>query len=128
MRPVGVWVEGEGVSAGTRIPGELIAALQQHPPLPFMLADRMELWLLDKQRGLPLALLASELPSRYRHERIKPEWHPFTLSHTGFHSAALARREERNGNIRQPASRLAGPHGQQRRPTLSGRPMVSSSA
>ena len=97
MRPVGVWVEGEGVIAGTRIPGELIAALQQHPPLPFMPADRMELWLLDKQRGLPLALLASELPSRFRHERIEPEWHPFTLSHTGFHSAALARREERTG-------------------------------
>ena len=97
MRPVGVWVEDEGVSAGTRIPGELIAALRQHPPLPFMLADRMELWLLDKQRGLPLALLASELPSRFRHERIKPEWHPFTLSHTGFYFAALARREERTG-------------------------------
>lgn len=97
MRPVGVWVEGEGVRAGTRIPAELIEALQQHPPLPFRLADRMELWLLDKERGLPLALLASELPSRFRHERIEPEWHPFALSYTAFRSAALARREESSG-------------------------------
>ncbi len=93
MRPVGVWVEGEGVKAGTRVPGELIDALRQHPPLPFRLADRMELWLLDKERGLPLALLATELPSRHRHERIEPEWHPFTLSHTAFRSDALSRRE-----------------------------------
>jgi hypothetical protein len=97
MRPVGVWVEGEGVRSGNRIPGELLEALQQHPPLPFVLADRMELWLLDKERGLPLALLASELPSRHRHERIEPEWHPFTLSYTGFRSDALARREEDTG-------------------------------
>lgn len=97
MRPVGVWVEGEGVRTGTRIPAELIEALQQHPPLPFMLADRMELWLLDKERGLPLALLASQLPSRYRPDRIEPEWHPFTLSYTGFRSEALSRREESSG-------------------------------
>lgn len=97
MRPMGVWVEGEGVRAGTRIPAELIEALRQHPPLPFRLADRMELWLLDKARGLPLALLASELPSRFRQERIEPEWHPFVLSYTAFHSAALARREESTG-------------------------------
>jgi hypothetical protein len=99
MRPVGVWVEGEGVRAGTRIPGELIEALQQHPPLPFKLADRMELWLLDKERGLPLALLASELPSRHRHERIEAEWHPFKPSYTGFRSDTLARREENTGVI-----------------------------
>lgn len=94
MRPIGVWVEGEGVRAGTRIPAELIEALRHHPPLPFKLADRMELWLLDKEQGLPLALLASELPSRYRPDRIEPEWHPFTLSYTGFRSEALSRREE----------------------------------
>lgn len=97
MRPVGVWVEGEGVRAGTRIPAELIEALRQHPPLPFRLADRMELWLLDKEHGLPLAMLASVLPSRFRHERIEPEWHPFALSHTAFRSATLTRREENTG-------------------------------
>jgi hypothetical protein len=99
MRPVGVWVEGEGVRAGTRIPPELIEALRQHPPLPFMLADRMELWLLDKAQGLPLALLATELPSRYRYERIEPEWHPFPLSYIAFRSAALARREDSPGTL-----------------------------
>lgn len=97
VRPVGVWIEGEGIRAGACIPAELIEALQQHPPLPFRLADRMELWLLDKERGMPLALLASELPSRFRHERIEPEWQPFALRYTAFSSAALARREESAG-------------------------------
>lgn len=92
-RPVGVWVEGEGVRRGTRIPNELLEALETHPPLPFVLVDRMELWLLDKSDGLPLALLASELPSRFRPVRIDPEWHPFALSYTGFRSETLARHE-----------------------------------
>lgn len=97
LRPVGVWVEGEGVTAGTRIPTELLQALETHPPLPFALADRMELWLLDKADGLPLALLASELPSRFRPARIDPEWHPFALSYTGFRSETLAQREAMTG-------------------------------
>lgn len=93
LRPVGVWVEGEGVAAGTRIPNELLAALESHPPLPYPLADRMELWLLDKAAGLPLALLASERPSRFRPARIDPEWHPFALTYSAFRSETLARRE-----------------------------------
>ncbi|MCX7673433.1 MAG: hypothetical protein N2Z63_07535 [Thiobacillaceae bacterium] len=94
LRPVGVWVKGEGLRLGGRVPTPLLQALQSHPPLPFRLADRMELWLLDKQHGLPLALLASCLPSRFRTGPIAPEWHPFVLSHSGFHSSALAAREE----------------------------------
>ncbi len=97
MRPVGVWEEGAGIRAGTRIPAELAETLERHPPLPFPLADRMELWLLDKEEGLPLALLDSELPSRFRPGAIEPEWHPFVLSHTGFQSATLSRREQASG-------------------------------
>ncbi len=107
MRPVGVWVEGEGVKAGQRIPAELLAALTQRPPLPFPLADRMELWLLDKEQGLPLALLASELPSRFRPEPIDPHWQPFVLSYTGFHSETLAQQE-------QGATRKTSPHSDHR--------------
>jgi len=93
LRPVGVWVEGEGVQTGARIPSELLQALETSPPLPFALADRMELWLLDKAAGLPLALLASELPSRFCPAQIIPEWHPFALTYAGFRSETLTRRE-----------------------------------
>lgn len=101
LRPVGVWVEGDGVRTGARIPSELLQALETHPPLPFALADRMELWLLDKADGLPLALLASELPSRFRPAQVDPEWHPFALSYTGFRSATLTRREAAIGQAHE---------------------------
>jgi hypothetical protein len=93
VRPVGIWVEGEGLRAGVaeRYPG-LIEALCQRPKLPFRLADSMELWLLDRETGLPLALLDSTRPSLYVPGRIEPEWLPFVKSYTGFHSAALAAR------------------------------------
>ncbi|MCU0840742.1 MAG: hypothetical protein MUC79_03355 [Thiobacillaceae bacterium] len=93
VRPIGVWLEGEGLKAGVRLPDALRAALETHPPLPFALADQCELWLLDKERGLPLALLGASLPSRHRHERIDPEWQPFVLTYTGFRSPTLARRD-----------------------------------
>lgn len=98
-RPVGIWLAGEGVKAGQRIPGELLDVLERHPPLPFPLADRMELWLLDKAQGLPLALLASELPSRFRPEPIDPQWQPFALSYTGFRSEALAQQEQAGARL-----------------------------
>ncbi len=102
MRPVGVWAEGEGLKAGSRIPAELRDALEHRPPLPFPPADRMELWLLDKAQGRPLALLDSELPSRFRAGPIQPEWHPFILTYTGFRSPTLTRRDQ---NVGQPDSR-----------------------
>lgn len=94
VRPIGVWLEGEGLKVGTRLPDGLHDALLHHPPLPFPLADQVELWLLDRERGLPLALLASELPGAQQHERIEPEWQPFVASYTGFRSPALTRRDQ----------------------------------
>lgn len=93
VRPVGVWVEGEGLKAGVghRHP-ELLAALEQRPPLPFVIADTVELWLLDKETGLPLALLGAELPSRHRHGLAELEWIPFALTYRGFSSAVLTAR------------------------------------
>lgn len=94
VRPVGVWVEGEGLRAGVghRYP-ELLAALEQRPPLPFVLADHVELWLLDKETGLPLALLDAGQPSRHQHGLAELDWIPFSLTYQGFHSAALAAAE-----------------------------------
>lgn len=37
-------------------------ALREHPPLPFPLADKLELWLLDEKDALPLAILGATLP------------------------------------------------------------------
>ncbi len=91
VRPVGVWVMGEGlkVGVGHRYPA-LLAALEQQPPLPFHLADNIELWLLDKMTGRPLALLNAQRPSIHRHGPVEMEWVPFALPYLGFHSPALA--------------------------------------
>ena len=94
VRPVGVWLAGEGVKAGVghRYPA-LLAALAVMPPLPFPLADSVELWLLDKQTGLPLALLDAQRPDAHRHAPAELEWVPFALRYRGFQSAALAGQE-----------------------------------
>jgi hypothetical protein len=93
VRPVGVWVEGEGLKAGVghRHP-ELLAALADKPALPFPIADRAELWLLDKETGQPLALLDAQLPSRQRHGLAELAWLPFALAYRGFHAETLATR------------------------------------
>jgi len=96
-RPIGVWVEGEGLKLGhAQEQAELLSALETRPALPFPLADQLELWLLNKETGLPMALLAAERPSRHSPQAIDPEWHPFVLSYTGFRSSTLAARDEGN--------------------------------
>jgi len=102
VRPVGVWVEGEGLRAGQAgALADLLPALESRPALPFRLADSIELWLLGRESGLPLALLASERPSVGPSEQIDPEWHPFALTYTGFRSPTLTRED---AAIRQPAA------------------------
>jgi hypothetical protein len=104
MRPVGVWIEGEGLKAGVgeRYP-ELLVALAGKPALPFNLADTMELWLLDKETSLPLALLNANQPSAHRHALPELEWMAFALPYRGFHSPALA--EHVTGNPNEPGHR-----------------------
>ncbi len=70
----------------------LAPALAAHPPLPFAPEDSLELWLLDKETTLPLALLATARPESPL-PRIDPEWHPFPLRYTRFRSATLAERD-----------------------------------
>lgn len=96
VRPVGVWVEGEGLraGAGARYPA-LIEALERHPVLPFPLADSIEYWLLDRETTLPLALIDSVRPSRYTSTSIEPQWLPFARRYTGYRSPALAQSESR---------------------------------
>jgi hypothetical protein len=91
VRPVGVWEQGAGLVAGVghRYPA-LLTALEQRPTLPFPLADRVELWLLDKPDGRPFALLDACRPSQALPDPAALEWQPFSLTYQGFHSRALA--------------------------------------
>lgn len=94
VRPVGVWIEGEGLRVGApSAAADLLPALETHPPLPFRLIDQLELWLLDKESGLPLALLDSARPSAQASGNVDPDWHPFVPTYTGFVSPALAQRD-----------------------------------
>ncbi len=99
VRPVGVWEEGAGLKVGLEAGlGDLFTALQGRPPLPFPIFDTQELWLLDREKGLPLALLATEQGGVRRNEQPDPEWHPFVRSYTAFRSQALARRDATAGS------------------------------
>ncbi len=61
----GVWrADGSGSFIETERTRACIEALRACPPLPFPLADSLELWLLDARRLLPLALLGSTLAER----------------------------------------------------------------
>jgi len=93
VRPSGIWVEGEGLKAGhaTNL-GDILPALETRPTLPFPIVDTQELWLLDREFGLPLALLACDREGVKHNERPEGEWHPFVLSFTGFQSPTLAER------------------------------------
>jgi len=94
VRPVGVWEEGVGLKLGQ--PGglgDILAALETRPSLPFPIVDSDELWLLDRESGLPLALLATQRGGIKAADQLDSEWYPFALSYTGFHSPTLAQRD-----------------------------------
>jgi hypothetical protein len=94
VRPVGVWEEGVGFKVGHRQGlDDLLAALETRPALPFPVFDTQELWLLDRDSGQPLALLATDRGTAPGDTPADAEWFPFVLSYTGFHSPALDRRD-----------------------------------
>ncbi|MHB8347038.1 MAG: hypothetical protein ACYDHM_07550 [Acidiferrobacterales bacterium] len=60
FRTIGVWSEDtRGIIGRCRDAAALDDALRTRPPLPFPQDDPYELWLLDKERARPLALLSS---------------------------------------------------------------------
>lgn len=94
VRPVGVWEEGVGLKAGQpRGLEDILAALETRPALPFPIFDVHELWLLDRESGLPLALLAADQGMTRGGQDTEVEWYPFVLSYTGFRSPTLAERD-----------------------------------
>lgn len=94
VRPVGVWHEGAGMKAGHAAGLEdLLAALETRPALPFPIFDTHELWMLDRESGAPLALLASDRSPAPGSRNTESEWFPFVLTYTGFRSPVLERRD-----------------------------------
>jgi len=94
VRPVGVWEEGVGLKLGQPAGlDDILAALVTHPALPFPIFDTYELWLLDRESGLPLALLATRRGGIEGVEKMDSAWYPFAISYTGFHSPTLAKRD-----------------------------------
>lgn len=89
--PAGEWVEGEGgMLNNCQHAAAIIAALENHPPLPFPPQDTLELWLLDKTRSLPLALLKTQRAHAAPEKIGDPTWYPFVLTHTDFTAGCLA--------------------------------------
>jgi len=94
VRPVGVWEDGVGLKLGQPAGlGDILAALETRPALPFPMFDTNELWMLDRESGLPLALLATQRGSVHGVEKMGTEWYPFAITYTGFNSAMLAQRD-----------------------------------
>ena len=96
IRPVGVWEEGAGWKMGRPDAAtDLIAALETRPPLPFPIFDIWELWLLNRETGLPLAIIDTAREGEPRPENREVQWLPFTPTYTGFRSTTLLDREKR---------------------------------
>jgi hypothetical protein len=71
----GTWrIDGSGDVIETGRTRTLLAALRALPRLPFAPADRLELWLLDNQERLPLALLASTLRRSAPPRALRVQW------------------------------------------------------
>jgi hypothetical protein len=86
----GVWrADGHGSLIETERTQPIISALRDRPTLPFALADRLELWLLDARDRLPLALLASTLSGRSTPAVTVPRWRAALAGDDGFHSPSL---------------------------------------
>jgi hypothetical protein len=88
----GVWrADGQGSLIETERTQPIIQALRERPPLPFPLADRMELWLLDGGERLPIALLASALPERAPAQAVALHWRAGLVGEDEFLAPSLSR-------------------------------------
>ena len=84
------WRDGDSavVPVSSAQPG--FAALYDHPPTPFPLIDTLELWLLDAERSLPLALLRSLSPDREPPAVNDAEWIAGFRDEESFYAPSLA--------------------------------------
>lgn len=85
-----VWRDdGQGSLIETARTASIVHALRARPRLPFVLADRLELWLLDRRERLPLALLAATLPERTPSRAVTPVWRAALAGDDAFHAPSL---------------------------------------
>ncbi|HFD80512.1 MAG TPA: hypothetical protein ENK05_09010 [Gammaproteobacteria bacterium] len=102
---------------------ELIDALEHHPPVPFPLRDRYELWLLHNESRKPLALLRTAYREQDMERVTDPHWRPFLLTDTAFVSPTLQRKEKE-----EPARGWPVPHRDQleSQVNMASRPMPAA--
>ena len=72
----------------------LVEALRRHPPIPFPIRDRYELWLLNSKTRNPLALLKTRYKAEDMDPVSDPHWRPFLMTDTEFVSPTLANYEK----------------------------------
>ncbi|TCV88167.1 hypothetical protein [Sulfurirhabdus autotrophica] len=73
--------------------GVLLEAFHHRPATPFTLEDNTELWLLNKDTGLPLALLASKRSGEPSTQDAYPTWLSFNLRDNSFVAESLKARD-----------------------------------
>ncbi len=91
----GTWsADGSGNLIATDRTQAIVSALEGHPPLPFPAIDNLELWLLDQEQLLPLALLRSMPDTRRPFVSEDPRWQSALSINSSFVSPSILRRAE----------------------------------
>lgn len=105
MRPLRLmWREGDVFEVEiTERNAPFLLALRDRPPMPFPLADSLELWLLDVRGRAPIALLASALPHMAPPSTVDTIWRAAFTGDDGFVAPSLRAAE-------QPAGQSYIPH------------------
>jgi hypothetical protein len=99
--PVGGWDE----SVRTFSPADSAAlreAVNGRPPLPFPQIDHVELWLLDKISGRPLALLQTRNSAPAAEPAVDAVWWPFLVGDTDFRAECLRGRDAARPDLAWP--------------------------
>jgi hypothetical protein len=90
--PVGGWLDS-ALMLSPADSAALMDAVNSRPPLPFPQIDRVELWLLNKNTGWPLALLQTRSSAPIAEPPGDAGWWPFLVGDTDFQAECLRLRD-----------------------------------